>query len=186
MTVIKDEEWTQPDLWDPDNLTVTYSSSDPSVATVDANTGIVTLIAAGTTTITATFAGWTPTIVAVTADATYTATYNQTVNKYTITVTAENSTVQGTGEYDYGTVVELMAIADTGYKFNKWSDEVTDNPRIVTVTKNMEFTALFILYVGSSVEDIHVIRNNVQKVLIDGILYILRDGKTYNTMEQEL
>ena len=101
-------------------------------------------------------------------------------------MTAENSTVQGTGEYDYGTVVELMAIADTGYKFNKWSDEVTDNPRIVTVTKNMEFTALFILYVGSSVEDIHVIRNNVQKVLIDGILYILRDGKTYNTMEQEL
>ena len=133
-----------------------------------------------------TFAGWTPTIVAVTADATYIATYNKTVNKYTITATAENGTVQGTGEYDYGTVVDLMAVADTGYKFDKWSDEVTDNPRTVTVTENMEFTALFILYVGSSVEDIHVIRNKVQKVLIDGILYILRDGKTYNVMGQEL
>ena len=132
------------------------------------------------------FAGWTPTIVAVTADATYIATYNKTVNKYTITATAENGTVQGTGEYDYGTVVDLMAVADTGYKFDKWSDEVTDNPRTVTVTENMEFTALFILYVGSSVEDIHVIRNKVQKVLIDGILYILRDGKTYNVMGQEL
>ena len=133
-----------------------------------------------------TFAGWTPTIVAVTADATYTATYNETVNKYTITATAENGTVQGTGEYDYGTVVELMAIADTGYKFDKWSDEVTDNPRMVTVTENMEFTALFISDVGASIEDIHATSNKVQKVLIDGILYILRDGKTYNVMGQEL
>ena len=133
-----------------------------------------------------TFAGWTPTIVAVTADATYTATYNETVNKYTITATAENGTVQGTGEYDYGTVVELMAIADTGYKFDKWSDEVTDNPRMVTVTENMEFTALFISDVGASIEDIHATSNKVQKVLIDGILYILRDGKTYNTMGQEM
>ena len=132
-----------------------------------------------------TFAGWTPTIVAVTADATYTATYNETVNKYTITATAENGTVQGTGEYDYGTVVELMAIADTGYKFDKWSDEVTDNPRMVTVTENMEFTALFISDVGASIEDIHATSNKVQKVLIDGILYILRDGKTYNVMGQE-
>ena len=133
-----------------------------------------------------TFAGWTPTIVAVTADATYTATYNETVNKYTITATAENGTVQGTGEYDYGTVVELMAIADTGYKFDKWSDEVTDNPRMVTVTENMEFTALFISDVGASIEDIHATSNKVQKVLIDGILYILRDGKTYNVMGQEM
>ena len=133
-----------------------------------------------------TFAGWTPTIVAVTADATYTATYNETVNKYTITATAENGTVQGTGEYDYGTVVELMAIADTGYKFDKWSDEVTDNPRMVTVTENMEFTALFISDVGASIEDIHATSNKVKKVLIDGILYILRDGKTYNTMGQEM
>ena len=133
-----------------------------------------------------TFAGWTPTIVAVTADATYTATYNETVNKYTITATAENGTVQGTGEYDYGTVVELMAIADTGYKFDKWSDEETDNPRMVTVTENMEFTALFISDVGASIEDIHATSNKVQKVLIDGILYILRDGKTYNVMGQEL
>ena len=133
-----------------------------------------------------TFAGWTPTIVAVTADATYTATYNETVNKYTITATAENGTVQGTGEYDYGTVVELMAIADTGYKFDKWSDEVTDNPRMVTVTENMEFTALFISDVGASIEDIHATSNKVQKVLIDGILLILRDGKTYNAMGQEM
>jgi M6 family metalloprotease-like protein len=51
-------DFTEPTLTiDPDGLTVAYSSSEPSVATVDAATGEVTLVAGGTTTITATFAG---------------------------------------------------------------------------------------------------------------------------------
>lgn len=37
--------------------TVTWSSSDTDVATIDASTGVVTLVAAGTTTITASYAG---------------------------------------------------------------------------------------------------------------------------------
>lgn len=41
----------------PAGLTLAYTSSDPTVATVDESTGKVTLVAAGTTTITATFAG---------------------------------------------------------------------------------------------------------------------------------
>ena len=50
--------FTKPTLTtDPADLTVTYESSEPTVATVDENTGEVTLVAAGETTITATFAG---------------------------------------------------------------------------------------------------------------------------------
>lgn len=45
-----------PTLTNPNNLTVTYSSSDTSIATVDAD-GNVTGVAAGTATITATFEG---------------------------------------------------------------------------------------------------------------------------------
>ena len=41
----------------PAGLTLAYTSSDPSVATVNESTGKVTLVAAGSTTITATFAG---------------------------------------------------------------------------------------------------------------------------------
>ena len=41
----------------PSGLTVTYSSSDETVATVDASTGAVTPLHSGTTTITASFAG---------------------------------------------------------------------------------------------------------------------------------
>lgn len=43
--------FTAPTLENPHNLTVTYSSSNTNVATVDASTGEVTLVAAGTTTI---------------------------------------------------------------------------------------------------------------------------------------
>jgi hypothetical protein len=131
-----------------------------------------------------TFAGWTPEVVAVTGDATYTATYNSTVNQYTITATAENGTVQGTGTYDYGTVVELTAVANDGYKFDKWSDDVTDNPRTVTVTENMAFTALFVLNGTTGIEDIHA-TEPAEKVLMDGILYIVMpDGKIVNVLGQ--
>ena len=49
-------ENTFPTLTNSNNLSVTYSSSDPSVATINSN-GEITLIAAGKTTITASFAG---------------------------------------------------------------------------------------------------------------------------------
>lgn len=50
------ESFTAPELTNPYNVSVTYASSDTDVATVDA-TGAVTIVAAGTTTITASFAG---------------------------------------------------------------------------------------------------------------------------------
>ena len=51
------EEFTEPTLNNLKGLDVTFSSSDESVATVDKNTGKVTLKSAGLTYITATFAG---------------------------------------------------------------------------------------------------------------------------------
>lgn len=47
------ESFTAPTLTNPNNLTVSYTSSNTDVATVDASTGVVTINAAGTTTITA-------------------------------------------------------------------------------------------------------------------------------------
>lgn len=43
-----------------------------------------------------------------------------------------------------GTVVNAEAVPANGYKFIKWSDDVTDNPRKITVgSANMNFTPLF-------------------------------------------
>ena len=51
------EAFTAPTLTNPHNLDVTYSSSTPDVASVDAATGAVTVKAVGDAVITATFAG---------------------------------------------------------------------------------------------------------------------------------
>ena len=66
------EDFAEPALTNPNNLTVTYSSSNTTLATVNATTGEVTILAAGKVTITATTAG----------DATYaagSASYNITI-----------------------------------------------------------------------------------------------------------
>lgn len=47
------DSFEKPTLTNPHSLTVTYSSSDPAVATVDENSGDITFVGNGTTTITA-------------------------------------------------------------------------------------------------------------------------------------
>ena len=56
---------------------------------------------------------------------------------------AEWGVVEGSGYYDNGDEATLTATANLGYRFVKWSDEVTDNPRTVVVTQDSTFTAIF-------------------------------------------
>ena len=51
--------------------------------------------------------------------------------------------VTGAGFYNENDEATLTAIANNGYRFVKWSDEVTDNPRTVVVTQDSTFTAIF-------------------------------------------
>ena len=91
------------------------------------------------------FDGWDREFDAVLADMRVTAKFRLPYKDiYTVSVIAVNGTVNGAGEYLYGSVVELTAIPDEGYAFVKWSDGVTDNPRIVTVTGNITLRALFV------------------------------------------
>ena len=65
---------------------------------------------------------------------------------YTISATVTptgSGYVTGTGKYNSGVTVELNAIANAGYKFSKWSDGYTNNPRTITVTGNQSYTAQF-------------------------------------------
>jgi hypothetical protein len=130
-----------------------------------------------------TFAGWTPNVVAVTCNATYRATFNGEVNMYSITTSAINGEVEGAGIYAYGTEIEIKAIPAEGYTFDQWSDEVTDNPRTITVTGDVEYTALFKLAEGF--ENIYT-SEPVQKVIIDQKVYILRDGNVYDLIGRKL
>ena len=97
-TVTLGEEITEPTLTTtPEGLAVTYTSSKPSVATVDTATGEVTIAATGTTTITATFAG--------------NDEYNSGSAAYTLTVKAEATDDENSADNPY-TVAEAQALFD--------------------------------------------------------------------------
>ena len=66
--------------------------------------------------------------------------------KYTVTALVNDNTmgtVTGAGEYAEGTTASLEATANTGYEFVKWSNESTENPLKITVTEDIEITAIF-------------------------------------------
>lgn len=65
---------------------------------------------------------------------------------YTITVASNDSSmgsVSGSGTYEAGTSVILKATANSGYKFVRWKDGFMSSERIVTVTGNKTYTAVF-------------------------------------------
>ncbi|MBQ8209990.1 MAG: InlB B-repeat-containing protein [Clostridia bacterium] len=91
-----------------------------------------------------TFDTWNTPIVAVTGDATYTATYSKTVNKYTITFVNENGDVLQTGEVEYGKVPAYTgetptkdADAQYTYTFKAWDTTP------VAVTGDATYTATY-------------------------------------------
>ena len=95
------EDFTEPTLTTtPANLTVTYSSSEQTVATIDVATGEVTPVAAGTTVITATFAG--------------NNSYNSGSASYTLTVSEATTPdpVVGSGTYALVTDASTLAAGD--------------------------------------------------------------------------
>lgn len=82
----------------------------------------------------------------------------QSQKKYTITTVAENGVVTGGGVYVEDDYVTLIATANEGYKFTQWSDGNTENPRTVTATADVTYTAEFTAI-------------PTQHVLVDGIYY---------------
>ena len=92
------ESFTAPTLSKSADVAVSYSSSKETVATVDATTGAVSIVGAGVTTITASFAGDN--------------TYNSASAQYSLTVVDPNAN-DGSQEHPY-TVAEARAAIDAG------------------------------------------------------------------------
>ena len=65
------------------------------------------------------------------------------INSYDVTASATNGAVEGAGKYNYGAEATLTAVANKGYHFVKWSDDVTTETRKVTVKGSQSFTAVF-------------------------------------------
>ena len=71
----------------------------------------------------------------------------QPVEIYTLSISGENGTVSGAGEYPAGTSVQLAAVPDTGYVFSGWyknGELLSTEPDFsYTVTENVTLVAKF-------------------------------------------
>lgn len=85
------------------------------------------------------------------------------------------------GWYAEGTELTITAVAAEGYTFVQWSDGETANPYLLTVEngKNISITAVF-KAVAEGFENLRVEDNQTQKVILNGTLYIIREGRIYN------
>lgn len=87
---------------------------------------------------------------------------------YTLAVTVEGAgTVTGQGQYKIDETATLTATPASGYTFTQWSDGITDNPREVTMVKDMTLTAVFTAKAGGTrrfmvMSDMHVLVNALQ------------------------
>ena len=88
------------------------------------------------------------------------------------------------GWYAEGTELTITAVPADGYEFVQWSDGETDNPRSITVVdgKNISITAVF--KDSSETTGIDSTTDNpspvTHKYLRNGLLFIERNGETYN------
>ncbi len=133
-----------------------------------------------TTQYTYTFSGWDNTIVAVTGEVTYKATFEATVNSYIITwVDEDGVTVLYEGEFEYGSMPEYggadpakEATAEYTYSFAGWT------PEVVEVVGTATYTATYTATIFTGLDNA---ANNqaAVKVVENGIVYIVRAGKKY-------
>ena len=125
-----------------------------------------------------------PRMVSVVGDATYTAEF--AIDQHTIAATCDpqQGTVTGAGIYDYGTQVTLTATANKGYEFAQWSNGATYNPYLFTAIADLTLEAQFVP--ATAVDNVSADGTTPQKIIRDGQVYILRNGKTYTTTGVEV
>ena len=99
--------------------------------------------------------------------------YESCNTQFTVTASSNNAawgTVTGGGTYNQGATATLTATANAGYYFVQWNDGVTDNPRTVTVTDNVTYTAYFVVTQGiedSEADDV-VLTAHAGRITISG------------------
>ena len=137
--------------WSPEYHTITWMNDGSTLQTQSVAYGETpaytgeTPAKAATAQYTYTFAGWDPAVAEVTGDATYTATFTETVNQYTVTFVNDGTEISS-ADYDYGTAAADITVpadptkaadANGVYTFAGWT------PEIEAVTADATYTATY-------------------------------------------
>jgi hypothetical protein len=126
------------------------------------------------------FQGWSgnlsgsanPTTIIIDDNKTVTATFIENVYTLMVTVVGSGSvTLDKSGPYHYGDVVQLTASATTGWTFHYWSGDLSGstNPTILTMSGNFSVTTYFIqkptLQLSPAGKTCHIYRENFTLII---------------------
>ena len=97
----------------------------------------------------------------ITSDASFTAVFQaigggELPQKYTATIYAGDCGNPVIGEFEAGTQLSVIATPLPGYKFKRWTDDNTSNPRVVTITSDITLHAEFEANPASSLFTVNV------------------------------
>lgn len=122
-----------------------------------------------------------PRTILATSNYTFTAEFAPEVIEaaYEVNVSSENL---AWGSATAQEAVVLTAMPEAGYKFLMWSDGNTENPRTVILTENINITAMFVPDAATEVSAASAPESDLRKELIQGKVYITRDGSTYTVL----
>lgn len=170
-TIGGDENPALPVLQNENKLTITYTSSNTAVATVNASTGVVTPVGVGETTITATSE---QTDVLQAGEASYMLRVYKDLSHESISVTVADATF--TGEEVTPEVTVMDGETDiTKYVTVTYSNNVNVGQGTVTVTANDQLETNF--YVGETTQTFTI----VNRTLRVGEDVAFADGQTWAT-----
>ena len=197
------ETFIVPTLNNPNNLAITYYSENPMIAKVDAETGEVTPISAGTTTIIAYTDGnlyhkngeVSYTLIVLKGSVSLSFTQNSVNvriddeefvlptlnNPQDVSVTYSSSNPAVATVLAISGDVTLVAVGTTTITATFLGDKSYNQASASYDLIVTESTATDLNYISTQPN-----ASSVQKILLSGQLLILRDGKTYNVMGQEL
>ena len=124
-----------------------------------------------------------PRHIIVTSDTTLMAEF--ALQNYTVSATCDpqQGLVTGGGTFQYLSLVSLTATPNKGYEFTPWSDGTIVNPYSFFVEKDVTIEALF--EPTTAIENVTE-NHTPRKVIRNGQVLILRDGKTYTTTGVEV